>query len=163
MKKSAWIPQCNQAFDFWGPSKRRSRTRLHLQMSQAWIESSCTHGPALRQVSPGAAPGDSDNGVLDLPSSVLATGYTERQFCLAGLGMDRQTACRSQMFMMFAVFMEGFTHGHWNRSRHGDCCESIEKLNWFYEVDGLKGFLNLQKSVWPVFCMRPLEVKLCVK
>lgn len=112
---------------------------------------SWTHGPALRQVSPGSAPGDPGNDLLGLSSSVLATGHTERQLCLAGLGVDRQTDRRSQMFVMFAVFMEGFTYGPWNRSRHGYCCESVEEVK-----------LTLQGG-WAERVFKPSEVNVtCV-
>lgn len=80
---------------------------------------------------------------------MLATGHTKRQLCLAGLRMDSQPACRrSQMFY-------DDLQCSWKDSRMvleigvdmAPVVSQVKKLNWFYKVDGLKRFLNLQKSV----------------
>lgn len=72
---------------------------------------------------------------------------------------------------MFAVFMEGFTHGHWNRSRHGDCCELIEKLKLVLQGGWAERVFNPSEiSVTCVLhealrsqAMCKVKVKLCVK
>lgn len=56
IKKSPWIPYCNQALDFWCPSKGKSRNDCTYRCLRPELKQcSWSHGPAPRQVSAGGA------------------------------------------------------------------------------------------------------------
>lgn len=83
-----------------------------------------------------------DSDLLELFSSLLATVYTKRQLCPAGLRMDRQPACRGSQVLMMVCSVCGRIH--------------VRPLKYCWESAG-KVRLTLQGE-WAESFFKPLEV-----